>query len=192
MAGGIDAREAASIALAVFLVLAGLGSAFALYKLGRLFGRISSLVRGTQDELLPVIKKGGATVDRVNWQLDKLDTVTDSAVGMAESADTAVRAVSTAIAMPVEKVSGLAAGLAHGISSLLATRDPREAFAAARAAAAQREQDLAEDLRGAHADQTSARPTHVPPPDPQRRPAAWQRPAPAVRPDDEPDRPEAA
>ena len=51
--------------------------------------------------------KTGGTVDRVNYQLDKLDTVTDSAVSMADSADTAVRAVSTAISKPVEKVSGL-------------------------------------------------------------------------------------
>ena len=46
----------------------------------------------------------------------RLDTVTDSAVSMADSADTAVRAISTAIATPVEKVSGLAAGVSHGFS----------------------------------------------------------------------------
>ena len=73
----------------------------------------------------------GGTVDRVNYQLDKLDTVTDSAVAMADSADTAVRAVSTAIAKPVEKVSGLAAGIAHGVSSLRKTRSVSEAMDAA-------------------------------------------------------------
>ena len=80
--------------------------------------------RGTERDLLPVIVKTGGTVDRVNHQLDKADVVTDSAVSMAESADTAVRAVSYAITKPVEKVSGLAAGIAHGFSSLKKNRDP--------------------------------------------------------------------
>ena len=64
-----------------FLVLLGVGSAFALFKLGRLFDRVSSFVSGTERDLLPVVVKSGGTVDRVNYQLDKLDTVTDSAVG---------------------------------------------------------------------------------------------------------------
>ena len=89
-----------------------------LFKLGQLFGRISSFIKGTERDLLPVIVKAGGTVDRVNYQLDKADTVTDSAVSMADSADTAVRAVIYAITKPVEKVSGLAAGIAHGFSSL--------------------------------------------------------------------------
>lgn len=183
MVGAIDAGEVARFALAAFLVLLGVGTAFALYKLGRLFGRVSSLVEGAERELLPVLQKGGATVDRVNWQLDKLDTVTDSAVGIADSADTAVRAISTAISAPVEKVSGIAAGLAYGLSSLLATRDPREAFAAARDAARQREQDLAEDLRGSRTAQTAPRPKEQPVPDPQPRPTPWARPTPTEPPE---------
>ncbi|MSO57630.1 MAG: DUF948 domain-containing protein [Thermoleophilia bacterium] len=186
MVAAFDAGEAASIALAAFLVLLGLAAGFALYRLGRLFDRVSSLIRGTERELLPVLQKGGATVDRVNWQLDKLDTVTDSAVGMADSADTAVRAVSTAIAKPVEKVSGLAAGLAHGISSLIATHDLREAFEAAKEAARQREQDLADDLRGEGPAPSVRRPDLQPAPTP------WPRPAPAARLEDAPEPPKAA
>ena len=106
-----SAGDAAYWGLAVFLVLLGVGSIFALFKLGQLFDRVSSFVQGSEREVLPVVVKTGGTVDRVNYQLDKLDTVTDSAVSMADSADTAVRAVSTAIATPVEKVSGLAAGV---------------------------------------------------------------------------------
>ena len=81
-----------------------------LIRMGGTFARLSSFIKGTERDLLPVVVKAGGTVDRVNDQLDKLDTVTDSAVAMADSADTAVRAVSTAITTPVKKVSGLAAG----------------------------------------------------------------------------------
>ena len=181
------AGDAAYWALAIFLVLAGVGSLIALVKLGRLFDRISSFVRGTERDLLPVVIKTGGTVDRVNYQLDKLDTVTDSAVSMADSADTAVRAVSTVITTPVEKVSGLAAGIAHGISSLKKNRNVSEAMDAAKDAARRRQEDLAEDLRGAGpTPPVSERPTPTPPPPPEPKPDPWPKPPPTPRPDPAP------
>jgi hypothetical protein len=95
----------------------------------------------------------------VNDQLDKLDTVTDSAVAMADSADTAVRAVSTAITTPVKKVSGFAAGVSHGLSAFRSRRDPGEAVRVAKDAAARRESELDEELRTAG----QAAPDDVPP-----------------------------
>ncbi len=157
MTVAFSAGDVAYWALAIFLVLLGVGSIFALFKLGQLFDRLSSLVQGTERDALPVVVKTGGTVDRVNYQLDKLDTVTDSAVSMADSADTAVRAVSTAITTPVEKVSGFAAGIAHGVSSFRKSRNFSEATDAAKDAARRREQDLAEDLRVAGRTPPSAR-----------------------------------
>jgi outer membrane biosynthesis protein TonB len=168
-------------------VLLGLGSLFALFKLGRLFDRISSFVGGTERDLLPVITKTGGTVDRVNYQLDKLDTVTDSAVAMADSADTAVRAVSTAISKPVEKVSGLAAGIAHGVSSLRKTHSVSDAMDAAKDAARRREDDLAHDLRVAgRTPPSSERPTPTPTPEPTPKPDPTPKPPPTPRPDPAP------
>ncbi len=96
-----------------------------LIRLGGTFARLSSFIQGTERELLPVIEKSGGTIDRVNRELDKLDVVTDSAVSMAESADTAVRAVSTAITTPVKKVSGFSAAISHGLAAFRARRDAR-------------------------------------------------------------------
>ena len=141
------AGDVARYALAAFLLLSGLGLAYMLYQLGATFSRLSSFIRGTERELLPVINKTGGTVDRVNLQLDKMDRVTDSAVDMADSADTAVRAVSMAIQKPVTKVSGLAAGVAHGAAKLKATKSFGEAVRVGKDAAARRESDLAEELR---------------------------------------------
>ena len=98
-------------------------------------------------ELLPVIHSLGESVEKANGQLDKVDGVTDSAVDMADSIDTAVRAVSMAIARPVQKASGFAAGLTHGVSSLRATRDWSHAVEAGKQAAARRERDLEDELR---------------------------------------------
>src|SRR5262245_7620308 len=142
-----------------------------LFRLGQLFQRVSSFVEGSEREVLPVIAKTGATVDRINYQLDKADSVTDSAVSMADSADTAVRAVSYAIAKPVEKVSGLAAGIAHGFSSLRKTHSFGDAMGSAKEAARQREADLAEDLHAAGTPVTTVRPEPTPPPEPQPKPA---------------------
>ena len=136
-------------ALAGFFVLSGLGLAYMLVRLGGTFARLSSFIKGAERDVLPVVVKAGGTVDRVNDQLDKLDVVTDSAVSMADNADTAVRAVSTAITTPVKKVSGLAAGISHGFSAFRSRRDAGEAVRVAKDAAARRESEVDEELRTA-------------------------------------------
>ena len=144
-------NDLVDLALAVFLFAVGLSLAYAFARLGGTFGRISAFIKGTQEELLPVINKTGGTVDRVNAQLDKMDEVTDSAVDAAASVDTAVRAVSFAIQRPVQKVAGIAAGLAHGFAALRVERDWRSAVARAKEAAARRESELGDELR--HVDE---------------------------------------
>ena len=145
----VSAGDIAYYALALFLVVVGIGLGYAFFRLGGTFGRLSSFIRGTETELLPVIHKVGESIDRTNGQLDKVDRVTDSAVDMADSVDTAVRAVSFAITRPVQKVSGLAAGLTQGAATLKARRDWSEAVRAGKDAAARREHDLEEELRAA-------------------------------------------
>jgi hypothetical protein len=144
------ASDAAWIGLAVFLVATGLALGWAFLRLGSTFGRLSSLIRGTERELLPVITKAGGTVDRVNSELDKLGQASDSAVDAVESVDQAVRAVSFAIKSPVKKLTGLSAGLSHGFASLRARRDWRGAVATGKEAAARREADFDEELRRVH------------------------------------------
>src|ERR687892_1733998 len=123
MALASTSGDVLNYALAVFFLASGLGLAYMLVRMAGTFSRLSSFIKGTERDLLPVLVKAGGTVDRVNDQLDKLDVVTDSAVSMAESADTAVRAVSTAISAPVRKVTGLAAAISHGAAALKSRRD---------------------------------------------------------------------
>ena len=143
------AGDVLDYALAFFFVAGGIALAYMLVRMGGTFARLSSFIKGSERDLLPVIVKAGGTVDRVNDQIDKLDVVTDSAVSMAESADTAVRAVSTAITAPVKKVTGLAAGVSHGVAAFRARRDVGEAMHVAKDAAAKRESELDEALRSA-------------------------------------------
>jgi uncharacterized protein YoxC len=143
--------DLASLALTIFLIAAGIGLGWAFLRLAVTFDRLSSLIRGAEREVLPVINKVGGSVDRVNAQLDKLDTATDSAVDAVVAVDEAVRSVSYAVKTPVQKLAGLSAGVSHGWASLRTRRNWREAVDEAKAAAARRERDLNEELK-AHGD----------------------------------------
>lgn len=139
------------LALAIFLVALGGGLLYAFVRLGETFGRLASLIRGAERELLPVIHKVGGTVDRVNGQLDAIERMTGSAADAVESVETAVRAASGAVVAPVGRATGAAAGLSHGLAALRARRDWRGAVAAGKAAAARRERDFLEELRAEEA-----------------------------------------
>jgi uncharacterized protein YoxC len=137
------------LALAVFLLAVGLSLAYLLVRLGGTIARLSAFISGAQQEILPVINKVGGSVDRVNGQLDKVDRITDSAVDAADSVDTAVRAVSLAVTRPVQKLSGLAAGVSYGAADFKTKRDWRHAVQAGKDAAARREAELVDELREA-------------------------------------------
>jgi uncharacterized protein YoxC len=142
--------DAADLALAIFLVVVGLALGWALLALSGTLQRLTSFIRGAQDEILPVIHKVGGSVDRVNAQLDKIDQATDSAVDAVDAIDQAVRAVSFSIRRPVEAVAGMAAGASHGFATLRRRRDWRAAVASAKEASSRRRADLAEELRRVH------------------------------------------
>jgi hypothetical protein len=138
--------DLAYLALAVFLLLAGLAVVYGSLRIGATLARASSLLRGAEKELLPVISKVGGTVDRVNQQLDKVDRITDSAVDAVAGVDSAVRTVTGAVSRPIGKLAGLVAGVMHGASSLRAGGDVRAAVRTGREEVARRERDLADEL----------------------------------------------
>jgi uncharacterized protein YoxC len=139
--------DLAYLALAIFLIATGIGIGWAFLRLAVTFDRLSSLIRGAEREVLPVVNKVGGSVDRVNTQLDKLDTASDSAVDAVVAVDEAVRSVSYAVKTPVKKLAGLSAGVAHGWASLRTRRSWSEAVAEGKEAAARREQDLEQELK---------------------------------------------
>jgi hypothetical protein len=141
--------DLAYLALSVFLLIAGIAVGYAALRLGATLRRASSLLEGTERELLPVISNVGGTVDRVNTQLDKVDQITDSAVDAVAGVDTAVRTVTGAIAHPVAKLSGLFTGARHAASTARAGGSWQDAVSTGKEEAARREQDIADELRGA-------------------------------------------
>ncbi len=140
--------DLAYLALAVFLVLAGLALGYAALRLGATLRRVSSLMEGTERELLPVISKLGTTVDRVNEQLDKVDQITESVADAVSGVDTAVRSVTGAVARPVEKLAGLVGGVRHAVSALRARRSWHDAVATGKEEAARRQQEIVDEIEG--------------------------------------------
>ncbi|HEY7693537.1 MAG TPA: hypothetical protein VH816_14470 [Gaiellaceae bacterium] len=146
MLASVDWGDVAYGALAFFLVVAGLAIAYGAFRLGGALGRASSLIEGTETELLPVISKLGGTLDRVNTQLDKVDVMTDSAVDAVSTVDVGVRRVTGAVTRPIQALAGLFTGARHASSAARSGASWRDAVRTGRAEAARREQDLAEEL----------------------------------------------
>ena len=145
----------------MFLIALGIGLFYAFFQLGELFHRLANLVKGAQGEVLPVIAKVGGTVDRVNDQLLKVDSMSDSAVDAVQSVDRAVRAVSYGVATPVQKAVGIVTGFRFGVASYRVDKDWRAAVAEAKEAAGRRERDFVEELarRGGPGPGAGAPPT---------------------------------
>lgn len=139
----------AYLALAVFMFVAAVAIAYAAIRLGSTLGRASSLLEGTERELLPVISKVGGTVDRVNGELDKVDQMTDSAVDAVAGMDRTVRAITSLITRPIELLAGLTAGVRHAASSARSGHGVGEAVKTGREEAQRREQDLTDELDAA-------------------------------------------
>ena len=140
--------DLAYLALSIFLIAVGLTLALVFWRLAETFSRLSTFVRRTERELMPILSNVGGTVERVNVQLDKVDVITDSAVDAVTSADSAVRTVSAVVRSPVRTLAGLAAGVSYGASSLKTHRNWRRAVDAGKGAAARRKRDLDEELGG--------------------------------------------
>lgn len=140
------AGSVAYAALAFFLIVIGLTLGYAFLRLAGVFDRVSSLVKGVEQELVPVINKAGGSIDRVNDQLDKLDIVTDSAVDAVGSVDTVMRAVAGAVKLPARKIAAFAAAVAHAFATYKVEHDFAAAMAAARFAAEEREDRFAEEF----------------------------------------------
>jgi len=147
MLASVDWGDVAYAALAFFLVLAGLAVAYGAVRLGGTLGRASSLIEGTETELLPVITKLGGTLDRVNTQLDKVDVMTDSAVDAVSTVDVGVRRVTSVVTRPVQAIAGFFTGARHAASAARSGAGWRDAVDTGRSEAARREEDLAEELR---------------------------------------------
>jgi hypothetical protein len=112
-------------ALAFFLVLTGVGLCFALIRAGSTLGRVNAMIDGLMTELVPMLAKASTSLDHVNEELDKVGRITDSATDATAKVDATVRSISEAISKPFRAVSGVTAGISHGLGVFKNKRDQR-------------------------------------------------------------------
>ena len=118
-------------ALAFFLVVVGVGVAWACVRLGGLFGRVSSSVNRVTDEVVPILSKAQVTLDGINTEIGRVDEIMQTAVTTTKGAERAVETVSRAVSAPVRRLSGLAAGVQEAVATFRARRAAQRADAEA-------------------------------------------------------------
>jgi hypothetical protein len=114
---GETAKAIMWLGLALLFALAGIGTGYVLWRVGRLLRRTEQDLHRIVDEVVPIMAKAGVSMDHVNVQLGKVDIMMDSAVDMADALDSTVRAVSHAVTEPVRAVSSTFAGAAEAARS---------------------------------------------------------------------------
>lgn len=112
-------------ALAVFLLLTGVGLCFALIRAGGTLGRVSAMLDGVMRELVPMLAKVSTSVDHVNEELDKVGRITDSATDATAQVDATVRSVSEVVRKPFRAFAGFSAGISHGFGVFRNKRNQR-------------------------------------------------------------------
>ena len=112
-------------ALAVFLLLTGVGACFALLRAGSTLGHLNTALDGIMSELVPMLAKTSTSLDHVNEELDKVGRITDSATDATAKVDATVRSLSDAISKPIRAVAGFTAGITHGFGVFKSKRDQR-------------------------------------------------------------------
>lgn len=129
----MDWSEVLELALSVFLILTGIALAYLFLRMAGVFARLGVSVTRITDEVVPILNKTQTTVDGVNLELARVDEIMKTAVGATKGAERTVQTVSSAVTMPVRRISGLAAGAREAVATLRARRaaDAEAARAAA-------------------------------------------------------------
>lgn len=115
-----DAGEIMKLAIGFFFVLFGVGAAIALFRLGGVLRRITSILTDANTRVIPLLTRVESTLDGVNAELEKVDQITGSVVEIVKAAEHTTTAVHNAVARPMRKIAGLASGVSEGVSSFFA------------------------------------------------------------------------
>jgi uncharacterized protein YoxC len=115
-----DAGEIMKLAIGFFFVLFGVGAAIALFHLGGVLKRMTSILTDANTRVIPLLTRVESTLDGVNAELDKVDQITGSVVEIVKAAEHTTTAVHNAVAKPMRKIAGLASGVSEGVSSFFA------------------------------------------------------------------------
>ena len=118
-------------AAAIFFIAVAVGLVYALVRLGKTLKQAELLLGDVNNEVVPLLKQATETLDNVNEELVKLDTVMGTVVDVTEKVDATTRAMEAAVSMPAKKAAAFGAGVSQAFSSMLGRRDHTESSSAA-------------------------------------------------------------
>lgn len=113
-------------AAALFFVLVAFGLVYALVRLGKTLKQAELLLGDVNTEVVPLLKQATETLDNVNEELEKLDTVMATVVDVTEKVDATTRVMEAAVSMPAKKAAAWGAGVSQAFSSMLGRHDQSE------------------------------------------------------------------
>ena len=112
--------EIMKLCIGFFFVVVGVFGAWALFRLGGVLRRLTSILTDANTRVIPLLTRVESTLDGVNAELDKVDQITGSVVEIVKAAEHTTTAVHNAVSKPMRKIAGLASGVSEGVSSFFA------------------------------------------------------------------------
>ncbi len=92
---------------------------YALFQLGRLFNETRKEITNISRELVPLIHKLNESVDQVNKELERVDTVVAQVEELSEKVNTGVEVLKSVISSPLIKLASISAGVKKAIEVLM-------------------------------------------------------------------------
>ena len=120
-----DAAAFMRIAIGVFFLAFGAGLAYALFRLSGVFRRLTAILTDANTRVIPLLTRVETTLDGVNSELGKIEQLTGSVAEIVRTAEQTTTAVHGAVAKPLKKAAGIAAGVRGAIASFL-SGEPKE------------------------------------------------------------------
>jgi predicted PurR-regulated permease PerM len=114
-----DANAIMDICIGIFFLLFGAGLLYMLLRLAGVFGRATNILTDVNTEVIPLLTRVEATLDRVNGELDQVEEITTSMAKIVKMAETTLTAVQAVLTSPIKKVAGLSSAVSEGISSFV-------------------------------------------------------------------------
>lgn len=112
-----DGGTIMKLAIGFFFVLFGVGTAYALFRLGSVLKRVTGILADANTQVIPLLTRVETTLDGVNAELGKVDQITGSVAEIVKTAEHTATAVHSAVAKPMRKMAGVVAGVSEGVTS---------------------------------------------------------------------------
>ena len=136
----LTSSEVLRYAAAFFFVLVAIAAAYALIKAAKTMERVDTVLADVDQEVVPLMKKVGVTLDGVNANLGNVDGITKDVADITDKIDSMANVIEGAVSRPARKAASFSAGVQTAVSSFMrrdrddrAEEDPPEDASAASA-----------------------------------------------------------